>query len=152
MDWVQPAVLDDFSPRQVAHVEEHEGRRVVAVTGSLDLFSAPSFERELVTALGESQEAVVVDLTHCDFLDSGALAVIVRRQKLLDSRGARLVFVAPQRSLIRLFALTHLNSHMDVYVTRAEALIRSQSRLATPADTPGDADADTQPPGTQPEQ
>lgn len=99
-----------------------DGTRVLAVTGSLDLFTAPRFEQNLLAALDGTDTALIVDLTDCDFLDSGALAVIVRRNRLLDGEGPRLLFVAPQPSLLRVFALTRLDSVLEIHPTRAEAL------------------------------
>ena len=61
-------------------------RQVVAVTGEIDLFTAP----ELKAALGETLESgrsrIVVDLTDTTFLDSTALGVLIGAVKRLRSR------------------------------------------------------------------
>ena len=132
MDWVEPAalqggaaVMGDQLELETARVAD--GTRVIAVTGSLDLFRAPRFEAELLAALEDTEGALIVDLTGCDFLDSGAIAVIVRRHRLLGDQGPRLLLVAPQRSLLRVFALGRLDGRLEIHLTRAAALASAQA-------------------------
>lgn len=141
MDWVEPAALQGSPPvrvpvdrLEVETVPVADGTRVLAVRGSLDLFTAPRFEQALLAALEATERALVVDLSECDFLDSGALAVIVRRNRLLAD-GGHLLFVAPQRSLLRIFALTRLDGVLEIHPTRAAALARVQTRPVVSGET-----------------
>ena len=127
MEWTEPAVLEDYGPRRVA-----QGRSTGRATDESPSrlaptqFSAPGFERALGLALAETNEAVVVDLTNCDFLDSGALAVIVRRHKLLDRTGGSLRVCRPGPPSCAPLCLHTLYSDLEVYATRREALMCSQ--------------------------
>lgn len=133
MDWVEPADLGayDAANAMVVRLESETerlttGTRVLAVTGSLDLFTASRFEAELLAALDGTEKALIIDLTECDFLDSGALAVMVRRHKLLDAAGPCLLFVAPQPSLLRVFALANVDHGFVIHPTLSAALASCQ--------------------------
>ena len=111
-----------------------EETRILAVEGVIDLFSAPQFEEELVVAIQSGPASLIVDLTDCGFLDSGALSVIMLRNKLLDSDGPRLLLVLPHRNLVRVFAMTELSRVFEIYPTRAEAVAHAATRAGQ--DTP----------------
>ena len=80
---------------------------VVSVAGELDMYTAPSFEQELVAALVSGTRRVVVDLSKCEFLDSTALRVLLRTRASLEDK-SRLVLAAPDRSILRVFQITGL--------------------------------------------
>ena len=66
-----------------------DGVRVIAVRGELDLSTAPSLEPAIEEALGQP-EAVIIDLTECEFIDSTGIALIVRAwQRIEGENGER---------------------------------------------------------------
>ncbi len=54
-----------------------DGSSVLAVTGELDLASAPLFRERVGEALGTGARDLVVDLTDVDFVDSSGLGAIL---------------------------------------------------------------------------
>jgi anti-sigma B factor antagonist len=97
-------------------------RHVVAVTGEIDLFTAP----ELKAALGEAIEAgrrrIVVDLSDTTFLDSTALGVLIGTVKRLRSREGRLTLVNKDSNIAKTFEITGLDQIFTICTTRDEAV------------------------------
>ena len=98
-------------------------RHVVAVTGEIDLFTAP----ELKAALGEAIEAgrrrIVVDLSDTTFLDSTALGVLIGTVKRLRSREGRLTLVNRDANIAKTFEITGLDQIFTICATRDEAVV-----------------------------
>jgi anti-sigma B factor antagonist len=56
---------------------------VVAVTGEIDIHTAPQLENELLTLIREGAAHVVVDLSDASFLDSYGLSVLLAAARCL---------------------------------------------------------------------
>jgi anti-sigma B factor antagonist len=97
-----------------------DGTLVLAITGDVDLLTAPRLERELRIARESRAPAVILDLTACDFVDCAALSVLVRAKRLLDLAGTRFSLVVPPH-LRRAFELTALDLELDLRPVRAAA-------------------------------
>jgi anti-sigma B factor antagonist len=99
-----------------------DATQVVAVSGEIDLFTAP----ELKTALGEAIEAgksrIVVDLGETTFLDSTALGVLIGTVKRLRSRDGRLTIVNSDQNIAKTFEITGLDQIFTIRGSRDEAL------------------------------
>src|SRR6476619_3044239 len=97
-------------------------RQVVAVTGEIDLFTAP----ELKAALGETLESgrsrIVVDLSDTTFLDSTALGVLIGAVKRLRSRDGALVIVNVDQNIAKTFEITGLDQIFTILATRDDAI------------------------------
>ncbi len=108
---------------------------VVSVSGELDVSTVPEFRELLNRALDEGQPAVVVDLTETSFIDSLALATIVRAHKRL-TRG-RMAIVANNPYVLLVVKAGGLDSVLDLYESREQALAAVRSGEQVPA---GDRD------------
>jgi anti-sigma B factor antagonist len=95
---------------------------LVQVTGELDLYTAPEFERALLAAEGDAADMVMVDLSGCTFMESTALAMLVAASRRLDGGNAALKIVAAAPAVRRPFELTGLDRLFDFYPTRMAAL------------------------------
>lgn len=94
---------------------------VVALHGDYDVSS----QERLVEALAPANDRphVVVDFTNVRFLDSTALAVLIRMRKRRGQLGYPLVrFVGLHSGLRRVFEITHLDGVWPHYDTIQEAL------------------------------
>lgn len=96
--------------------------RVVSVTGELDMYTAPSLEQQILEALDDGHGRVVVDLSGCEFLDSTALAILITVNRRLGERKRRLVLVAADRNIMRIFQVTGFDRTFTIVPTRASAL------------------------------
>src|SRR5215211_1384179 len=64
---------------------------VVAVTGDLDLFSAPDLRERLVREASGGARRLVVDLERCAFVDSAGTAAILTAGRRCRTFGCELV-------------------------------------------------------------
>jgi anti-sigma B factor antagonist len=103
---------------------EQDGWTVVAVTGELDLASAPKLRQELVRHVAAGHVRIVLDLSGTDFLDSIGLGVIVGAVKRVRAAGGDLVVVVANPRLEQLFSITMLDQILSVAPTFAEAITR----------------------------
>ena len=99
-----------------------EETRVVSVAGELDMYTAPTFEDQIFTALGNGPGRVVVDLSGCDFLDSTALGILVAANKRLGEQRNRLVLVSSDHNILRAFEIAGLDGTFTIVPTRASAM------------------------------
>jgi anti-sigma B factor antagonist len=112
-------MAQEFSIRE----EPLDGSRfVVAVTGEIDLFTAPELKSTLVEAIDAGRTRVVVDLTGTTFLDSTALGVLIGTVKRLRAREGRLTLVNTDANIARTFDITGLDQIFTICATREEAL------------------------------
>jgi anti-anti-sigma factor len=75
----------------------------LAVSGEVDIATAPQLRTALADAIGRSPRGVELDLRDCSFIDSTGLQVIVRAAVTLAERGAWLLLRRPPDRLRRLF-------------------------------------------------
>ena len=99
-----------------------EYTHVVALEGEIDISVSPRLRRRLVALIRGGTTAVVVDLSRVSFIDASLLDVLVVVHVSLMRRGGRLAIVCNRPDLYRLFELTGLNTTLDVFAERAEAL------------------------------
>lgn len=73
---------DDFS----THESEVEGLAVVAVSGSVDMLTAPGLTEAIDSALAKKPKGLIVDLLKVEFLGSAGISVLMKtRDKLGES-------------------------------------------------------------------
>lgn len=87
-------------------------RAVLAVTGEVDVYTAPTLREHILTAINEGATTVVVDLSAVSFMDSTGLGVLVGALKRLRQAEGRLVVVCTSEPVLKIFAVTGL---MDVF-------------------------------------
>jgi anti-sigma B factor antagonist len=87
---------------------------VISVDGELDLHTAPELERAFSGILARGGRSVVVDLAGLEFIDSTALAALLRVLPRIRSRGGRLLLVTEDRRVLRTFEITGLDRTFDI--------------------------------------
>jgi len=95
---------------------------VVAVSGEIDIFTAPEFKALLTEAIDAGRKLVVVDLTETTFIDSSSLGVLISAHRRLELREGRLVIVCSAREVRSTFKITGLDAVLTIVGTREEAL------------------------------
>jgi anti-sigma B factor antagonist len=98
---------------------------VIALTGEVDLYTAPEFKQQLVDAIGQGARHVIVDLTDTTFIDSTTLGVLVGGIKRLRPEGGQLSVVCSDRNITKIFEITGLNLVFPIHASRADALERA---------------------------
>lgn len=99
-----------------------DGTYVIALSGEVDLYTAPEFKQQLLEIIGQGAGHVVVDLSETTFIDSTTLGVLVGGVKRLRPEGGQLSLVCSDRNIIKIFEITGLNKVFPIHDTRDEAL------------------------------
>jgi anti-anti-sigma factor len=107
--------------------EELDGVRVIAVSGELDLSTAPRLEEPLEATM-DSGTALLIDLSACEFIDSTGIALIVRAWQRLgggngdDDAGVRFALCGLGDQVRRLLEVSGLDTSLPTHGSRDEAL------------------------------
>lgn len=98
---------------EVERIEEGTRLRL-ALSGELDLYTAPQFDDALVEAEGESWPLLVLDLSELEFMDSSGLRLVVRSHARAEQSGRRVVVVNGSGTVARVFAATDLDTRLHL--------------------------------------
>ncbi|ORA22525.1 STAS domain-containing protein [Mycobacterium aquaticum] len=94
---------------------------VVAVSGTVDMLTAPRLEEAIRTATKSSPSAVVVDLSGVDFLASAGMGVLVASHNALQP-AMRFAVVADGPATSRPLKLVGIDDVVELFATLDEAL------------------------------
>jgi anti-sigma B factor antagonist len=114
-------VHDDF---EVESARLGDDTVLIALTGQVDLHTAPELRDELVGAIEGGALNIVVDLSRATFIDSMTLGVLLGAVKRLRPRGGRLRIVCTDPNIRKIFEITLLDRVFALYRTREAALER----------------------------
>ncbi|WP_308213597.1 STAS domain-containing protein [Solirubrobacter phytolaccae] len=95
---------------------------VVAVTGEIDLFTAPEFKQRVSAPIDEGRTHVIVDLTDTTFIDSSSLGVLIGAHRRLRRLEGRLVIVCSNDAIVKTFRITGLDGVFTIVERMDEAL------------------------------
>jgi anti-anti-sigma factor len=104
-----------------------EGVTVVAVSGEVDMLTAPQLRADVLPHLDESS-TLVLDLSGVSFLGSAGLAVLVEASQHAKRRGAAFRVVAVERAVTRPLAATGLGEVFSVFESVEGALEADEPR------------------------
>ncbi len=90
---------------------------VVAVSGEVDVYSAPALKESLTGLLQTGDRSVVVDLTEVAFLDSTGLGALVEARAATSEAGGSLPLVCNQERILKLFTITGLDGVFAIHDT-----------------------------------
>ena len=88
---------------------EGDDTHVVAVTGEIDLFTAPDFKHHVAEPIDAGVSHVIVDLTQTTFIDSSSLGVLIGAHRRLKLRGGSLTIVCDNEAITKTFRITGLD-------------------------------------------
>ena len=95
---------------------------VVAVTGEIDLFTAPEFKERVSAPIDAGRSNLVVDLSATTFIDSSSLGVLIGAHRRLKLRGGTLVVVCDNEAIAKTFNITGLDGVFTIAPSVDEAL------------------------------
>ncbi len=95
---------------------------VIAVSGELDIATAPALRDRLTTAIEAGKRRLVIDLSAISFLDSVALATIVHAKQRLPEDGRMALAVDPSSYVMLVFESGGLPQVLDLVETREQAI------------------------------
>jgi len=92
------------------------------IKGRFDAYEAPHVLTWLELAFEAKPRLIVINLAEVDFIDSSALAVLVKGLKRIRERGGNLVLCELPKPIRTVFELTRLDKAFDLLATEQEAL------------------------------
>src|ERR1044072_5352839 len=95
---------------------------VVAVTGEIDLITAPEFKQRVSAPIDAGRTYVIVDLTETTFIDSSSLGVLIGAHRRLKLRGGSLVVVCDNDAIVKTFRITRLDGVFTLVRSLDDAL------------------------------
>lgn len=107
----------DVTPFVAIH-ETLPNAEVLHVFGDADIATAAEFETSINDI--DSSLPLIVDLTECRFIDTTAIAVLIRAFKRLGNMFR--IITTPQSHIERVLKITHMPSIMSVTATLEESL------------------------------
>lgn len=87
---------------------------IVAVSGEVDVATAPLMRERLVQLIANGTTHLVVDLSDVSFLDSIGLGVLVGALKRIRQAEGELRLIIPQERIIKLFDITGLSQVFEI--------------------------------------
>jgi anti-sigma B factor antagonist len=102
-----------------------DGAYVIALSGEVDLYTAPEFKQQLLDVISKGAKDVIVDFSKTTFIDSTTLGVLVGGVKRLRPNEGQLSLVCSDRNITKIFEITGLDRVFTIYPTREEALAKT---------------------------
>jgi anti-sigma B factor antagonist len=99
-----------------------QGDFLVALTGEVDLYTAPELKQELLRLVEAGAKRIIVDLTDTTFIDSTMLSVLLSTLKRLRPSGGQLGIVCSDRNIRKIFEITLLDRVFPIFESRDEAI------------------------------
>lgn len=100
-------------------IAERDGATVVAVSGEVDLQTAPRLSEALESCGGGT---VVVDLSVVEFLDSSGLGALVTANRHVTEAGGTLRLVRPRPSVDKVLTISRLTDVIPAFDSVDDAL------------------------------
>ena len=95
---------------------------IVAVSGEVDVYSAPSLKDNITELLQSGTSTLIVDLSGVAFLDSTGLGALVEARAATSEAGGSLPLVCSQERILKLFTITGLDGVFTIYPTVSDAV------------------------------
>jgi anti-anti-sigma factor len=95
-------------------VERRDGAVVITAAGDLVAAAVEALESAVQQALSRVPELVVLDFAQVQFCDSTGLALLIRMLERIERAGSHLRIAHPSPPVTRLFAVTGLDSVLDI--------------------------------------
>ena len=103
-------------------VTDRNGWAVLAVTGEVDVATAPRLREQLISLVSEGKVKIVVDLEGVDFLDSTGLGVLVGALKRVRTQDGELGLVCTEARILKVFEITGLTKVFPMHRSVDEAV------------------------------
>ena len=99
----------DYEVRKVGDVP------VLAVSGEIDIYTAPVFKQAVVNLVSEGNQNLVVDLSKVTFMDSSGFGTLLGATKRLRPTGGGLYLAGANNTIQRMLSLTRLDTIMQTF-------------------------------------
>jgi anti-sigma B factor antagonist len=107
----------------VIDVRRDEGTVVLALSGELDLATAPLLQDEIQGSEVETATMVVLDLQELKFIDSTGLRVLLTAHAQSRERGQQFAVTRGSPQVQRLLSITGVGEHLRIIAPGDELLV-----------------------------
>lgn len=83
---------------------------VLTLSGELDLVTAPEVERELRTVEAGDADAIVVDLSGLEFIDSTGIRLLIQTEQRSRWEPGRIALTRPPARVMRILAIAGIDA------------------------------------------
>lgn len=96
--------------------------KVLEISGSFDVYSAPTARDWFTTEVARDTANIVVNLANVDFLDSTALSTLIQGKKITQANKGDLRLCNLQQPVRMIFELTRLDKVFEIFIREEEAV------------------------------
>jgi anti-sigma B factor antagonist len=112
----------DPSPQALEVVQIRVGHRIVlAVSGELDIATAPTLQVSLDEAVESRPAEIWIDLSNVSFMDSTGLRALLNARRRLHVNLTSLAIICPEGPVRRVFTIAGLDHEFSIHADRASA-------------------------------
>jgi anti-sigma B factor antagonist len=112
----------DLLTTSVATVEsDSEPYTLVKLAGEADVTNSDALRDVLDAEVAKQPRTLIIDLGQLRFMDSSALHVILRANRMMDRQGCVLALAGPREPVAKMLRLTAADQLIPVYATVGEA-------------------------------
>ena len=112
----------DLLTTSVATVEsDSEPYTLVELTGEADVTNSDALRDVLDAEVAKQPRTMIIDLSGLRFMDSSALHVILRANRVMDRQGGVLALASPREPVAKMLRLTAADQLIPVYPSVTEA-------------------------------
>ena len=101
---------------------ETPGFTVIAVSGEIDVYTAPKLREKLISLVDEGSYQLIVDMEAVEFLDSTGLGVLVGGLKRVRSHDGWIDLACTNNRILRVFKITGLSKVFAIHDSVADAV------------------------------
>ena len=95
---------------------------VVAISGEIDVYTAPKLRDTLTELVGSGAYRLIIDMDQVEFLDSTGLGVLVGGLKKVRAHDGSMDIVCSQERLLKIFTITGLSKVFSIHDSQESAL------------------------------
>ena len=112
----------DLLTTSVATVEsDSEPYTLVELTGEADVTNSDALREVLDAEVAKQPRTMIIDMSGLRFMDSSALHVILRANRVMDRQGGVLALASPREPVAKMLRLTAADQLIPVYPSVREA-------------------------------
>jgi anti-sigma B factor antagonist len=101
---------------------DYKGRKVLVLSGEIDMYSSPELRTELMNSVKEKVPALYIDLRKVSYIDSSGIATFVEGLKYVKSYGGRIQFFSIPKGIMEIFRFSKLDRVFDIFGTLDDAI------------------------------
>lgn len=104
------------------NVVDYKGRKVIEVSGDIDMYSSPALREALLLLTQKKVPALAIDLNKVSYIDSSGIATFVEGLKSMKTYGGRLQLFGIPKGIMEIFNFSKLDKVFEIYSDIDEAV------------------------------